>query len=75
MVHLIASVIGVGIETVDMLVHEVLSLNLRYRKMVARYTDFAGSPDESGARLAFSASTSGRQKLRRSCTPLLSWPS
>lgn len=50
MVRLIASVIGVGIETADMLVHEVLSRNLRDRKAVARYAGLTGSPDESGAR-------------------------
>jgi len=50
MVRLIASVIGVGVETADMLVHEVLSRNLRDRKAVARYAGLTGSPDESGAR-------------------------
>ncbi|NGO56193.1 IS110 family transposase [Allomesorhizobium camelthorni] len=50
MVRLIASVIGVGIETADMLVHEVLSRNLRDRKAVARYAGLTGSPDESGTR-------------------------
>jgi transposase len=33
-----------------MLVHEVLSRNLRDRKAVARYAGLTGSPDESGAR-------------------------
>jgi transposase len=37
MVRLLARVIGVGIETADMLVHEVLSRNLRDRKALARY--------------------------------------
>src|SRR5947209_16020477 len=41
---------GVGIETADMLVHEVLSRNLRDRKAVARYAGLTGSPDESGKR-------------------------
>jgi transposase len=50
MVRLISSVIGVGVETADMLVHEVLSRNLRDRKAVARYAGLTGSPDESGAR-------------------------
>ena len=36
MVRLLARVIGVGIETADMLVHEILSRNLRERKAVAR---------------------------------------
>jgi transposase len=50
MVRLLARVIGVGIETADMLVREVLSRNLRDRKAVARYAGLTGSPDESGAR-------------------------
>jgi hypothetical protein len=33
-----------------MLVHEILSRNLRDRKAVARYAGLTGSPDESGAR-------------------------
>ena len=50
MVRLLARVIGVGIETADMLVHEVLSRNLRDRRAVARYAGLTGSPDESGSR-------------------------
>ena len=48
MVRLLARVIGV--ETADMLVHEVLARNLRDRRAVARYAGLTGSPDESGAR-------------------------
>jgi transposase len=50
MVRLLARVIGVGIETADMLVHEVLSRNLRDRRALARYAGLTGSPDESGAK-------------------------
>ena len=50
MVRLLARVIGVGIETADMLVHEVLSRNLRDRRAVARYAGLTGAPDESGSR-------------------------
>ena len=50
MVRLLADVIGVGIETADMLVHEVLSRDLRDRRAVARYAGLTGSPEESGAR-------------------------
>ena len=48
MVRLLARVIGVGIETADMLVHEVLSRNMRDRRAIARYAGLTGSPDESG---------------------------
>jgi transposase len=47
MVRLIARVIGVGIETADMLVNEVLSRRWRDRKAIARYAGLTGSPDES----------------------------
>jgi transposase len=50
MVRLIARVIGIGIETADMLVHEILARNLRDRRAVARYAGLTGSPDESGSR-------------------------
>jgi transposase len=50
MVRLLARVIGVGIQTADRLVHEILSRNLRDRKAVARHAGLTGSPDESGAR-------------------------
>jgi transposase len=39
---------GVGIETADMLVHEVFSRNLRDRRAVARYAGLTGAPAESG---------------------------
>jgi transposase len=48
MVLLLARVIGVGIETADMLVSEILSRNLRDQRAVARYAGLTGSPDESG---------------------------
>jgi transposase len=48
MVRLLARVIGVGLETADMLVHEILSRNLRDQRAVARYAGLTGAPDESG---------------------------
>jgi transposase len=50
MVQLLAKVRGIGIETTEMLVHEVLSRNLRDRRAVARYAGLTGTPDESGRR-------------------------
>jgi transposase len=41
-------VVGVGVETADMLVQEIFSRNLRDRKAVARYAGLTGAPDESG---------------------------
>src|SRR5271155_5853010 len=50
MVRLLARIVGVGIETADMLVHEVLTRKLRDRWAVARYAGLTGAPDESGTR-------------------------
>src|SRR6267378_3723910 len=50
MVRLIARLLGVGVETADMLVNEIFSRHLRDRKAVARYAGLTGSPDESGRR-------------------------
>jgi transposase len=50
MVRLIARVLGVGVETADMLVNEIFSRPWRDRKAVARYAGLTGSPDESGRR-------------------------
>ena len=50
MVHLLARVVGVGVESADMLVQEMFSRKLRDRKAVARYAGLTGAPDESGKR-------------------------
>ena len=50
MVRRIARVLGVGVETADMLVNEMFSRHWRDRKAVARYAGLTGSPDESGSR-------------------------
>lgn len=50
MVRLIARVLGVGIETADMLVNEIFSRHWRDRRAVARYAGLTGSPNESGSR-------------------------
>jgi transposase len=50
MVRLLARIMGIGIDTADMLVHEVLARNLRDRRAVGRYAGLTGSPDESGSR-------------------------
>jgi transposase len=66
MVRLLARVIGVGIETADMLVQEVLARNMRDRRAVARYAGLTGSPDESGAkRREKGLARSGNARVRR----------
>jgi transposase len=66
MVRLLVSVIGVGVETADMLVQEVLSRNLRDRRAVARYAGLTGSPDESGSkRREKGLAKTGNARVRR----------
>jgi transposase len=73
MVLLLMRVIGIGIETADMLVQEILSRNLRDRRAVARYAGLTGSPDESGKRRREKGlARSGNARVRRGMIQL-SW--
>jgi transposase len=66
MVRLLAQVIGIGIETADMLVHEMFVRSLPDRKAVARYGGLTGSPDESGAkRREKGLARAGKARVRR----------
>lgn len=66
MVRLLARVIGVGVETADMLVQEVLSRSMPDRRAVARYAGLTGSPDESGRKRREKGLTrSGNARVRR----------
>ena len=73
MVCLLARIIGVGIETADMLVHEILLRPLRDRRAVARYAGLTGAPNESGARRRTKGlARSGNARVRRG-TIQLAW--
>src|SRR5262247_2869678 len=73
MVLVLIRVIGIGIETADMLVKEILSRNLRDRRAVARYGGLTGSPDESGSRSREKGlSRSGNARVRKGMI-LLAW--
>ena len=66
MVRLLANILGLGIETADMLVNEVLSRHLRDRRAVARYAGLTGSPDESGKkRRERGLAKAGNARVRR----------
>jgi len=66
MVLVLMRVIGIGIETADMLVKEILSRNLRDRRAVARYGGLTGSPDESGkSRREKGLASSGNARVRK----------
>jgi transposase len=77
-VRLLARIVGVGVETADMLVHEVLSRPMRDRRAVARGAcpragqrpdpgaGLTGSPDESGAqRREQGLARAGNARVRR----------
>lgn len=71
MIRLLAQVRGLGIETADLLVQEVLSRNLRDRRAVARYGGLTGTPDESGARRREKGlARAGNARVRRSMLQL-----
>jgi transposase len=63
---LLARVFGLGIETADVVVHELVVRNLRDRRAVARYGGISGAPDESGARRRQKGlSRAGNARVRR----------
>ncbi len=65
-VILLARVVGIGVETADMLVREILSRKLRDRRAVARYAGLTGAPDESGSkRREKGLSKAGNARVRR----------
>jgi transposase len=66
MLLMLAKVLGIGLETADMLVHEVLSRNLRDEKAVGRYGGMTGAPDESGSkRREKGLARAGNARVRR----------
>ena len=66
MVHQLTRVIGVGVETADMLVQEIFCRDLRDRKAIARYAGLTGAPDESGKkRRERGLAKSGNARVRR----------
>jgi transposase len=65
-VRLLARVYGIGVETADMLTHEVLYRRLRDERAVARYAGITGSPDESGSkRREKGLAKAGNARVRR----------
>ena len=64
MILMLARVMGVGVGTADLLVHEVLTRGLRDERAVSRYGGLTGSPDESGSKsrgLAMAAVSEGQR--------------
>ena len=66
MIRMLTKVMGIGIETADVLVHEVLTRQLRDQRAVARYGGLTGSPDESGIkRRERGLARAGNARVRR----------
>jgi transposase len=71
MLLMLARVMGIGVETADMLVHEVLSRNLRDQRAVARYGGITGAADESGSkRREKGLARAGNARVRRGMVQL-----
>jgi transposase len=65
MVLALARIIGVGVETADMLVREVLSRNLRDRRAVARYAGLTGTGRERFESREKGLAKAGNARVRR----------
>lgn len=66
MTRQLARVRGLGLETADMLTHEILYRKLRDERAVARYAGITGSPDESGSkRRERGLAKAGNARVRR----------
>ena len=66
MLLMLAKVLGIGVETADMLVHEVLTRELRDGRAVGRYGGLTGAPDESGSkRREKGLARAGNARVRR----------
>ena len=66
MLLMLAKILGIGVETADMLVHEVLSRSLRDERAVGRYGGMTGAPDESGSkRREKGLARAGNARVRR----------
>jgi len=71
MLLMLAKIKGIGIETGDMLVHEVLSRKLRDERALGRYAGMTGSPNESGnMRREKGLSRAGNVRVRRGMVQL-----
>ena len=71
MVRLLARVVGVGIETADLLVNEILQRDMRDRRAVGRYAGLPGSPQRSGSmNREKGLARSGNARVRRTMVQL-----
>lgn len=72
-VRLLARICGVGIESADILMQEMLSRHLRDRRAVARYGGLTGAPDRSGGiEREKGLARSGNSRVRK-CMIQMAW--
>jgi len=73
MVRTLSRINGLGVETADMLVNEILFRDLRDRRAIARYAGLTGAPNESGSlRREKGLAKAGNARVRRGMIEL-SW--
>lgn len=72
MIQLLASLVGVGVETATTLVHEVFSRRFRDRRALAGFVGMTGTPyDSGGSRREQGLSKNGNPRVRRILTQLM----
>jgi transposase len=71
MLFILTRVVGIGVDTAQTLVREILSRKLRDRRALARYAGLTGSPDESGSkRREKGLARAGNARVRKSMIQL-----
>ena len=65
MIVLLARIMGIGVETAEMLTLEVLSRQLRDHRAVARYAGLTGSPESGSKRREQGLAKAGNARVRR----------
>lgn len=72
MIQMLAAIVGLGVETATVLVHEVFSRRFRDRKAVAAFVGITGTPfDSGGSRREQGISKNGNPRVRRILTQLM----
>jgi transposase len=71
MIQLLACIVGLGVETATVLVHEVFSRRFRDRRALAAFVGLTGTPfDSGGSRREQGISKNGNPRVRRMMTQL-----
>jgi transposase len=72
MIQLLAAIVGLGVETATVLVHEVFSRRFRDRRALAGFVGITGTPYHSGgSRREQGISKNGNPRVRRILTQLM----